>query len=265
MTELRADCTQCHGLCCVALAFVTSADFPFAKDAGDPCPNLTPADRCTIHDDLRPRGFAGCAAYDCFGAGQRVSQVTFGGRHWRTSPELRAPMFALLPAMRQLHELLWYLADARRRPECAGLRARLEDARSAIDQLAGGPPDELERCDLDAVRAGVNPLLLRASHLVRARVAGRPDRRHANLAGARLRQAHLHGADLRGAYLMGADLRDADLRRADLIGADLRDADLRGTDLDSAIFLTRGQLGAARGDGRTRLPDWLDRPGHWAN
>jgi hypothetical protein len=78
-SSLRADCARCAGLCCVAPAFVASTDFALDKEAGQPCPNLAPDFRCTIHDRLRQAGFPGCAAYDCFGAGQRVTQVTFGG------------------------------------------------------------------------------------------------------------------------------------------------------------------------------------------
>ena len=76
---LRADCERCFGLCCVALPFAVSADFALDKPAGTPCPNLRGDHRCGIHAKLRPSGFTGCTVYDCFGAGQRVSQVTFGG------------------------------------------------------------------------------------------------------------------------------------------------------------------------------------------
>ena len=88
-------------------------------------------------------------------------------------------------------------------------------------------------------------------------------RRAADLVGARLRGADLRAADLRGALLVAADLREADLRTADLLGADLRDADLRGSDLREALFLTRPQVAAARGDRRTRLPAGLARPAGW--
>ena len=71
---LRADCAQCVGLCCVAPAFAVSADFAIDKAAGQPCPNLQADFRCGIHAGLRDRGFRGCAVYDCFGAGQRVSR-----------------------------------------------------------------------------------------------------------------------------------------------------------------------------------------------
>ena len=50
--------------------------------------------------------------FDCFGAGQHLTQGTFGGRDWRSAPEIAGAMFAGLPIMRQLHELLWYLTEA---------------------------------------------------------------------------------------------------------------------------------------------------------
>src|SRR5262244_4212574 len=111
-SSLRADCARCAGLCCVAPAFSASADFAIDKAADQPCPNLRADFRCGIHDRLRPRGFGGCAAFDCLGAGQKVAQVTFGGRDWRADPALAAPMFAAFAVMRQLHELLWYLNEA---------------------------------------------------------------------------------------------------------------------------------------------------------
>ncbi|NEE31666.1 pentapeptide repeat-containing protein, partial [Streptomyces sp. SID7982] len=64
---------------------------------------------------------------------------------------------------------------------------------------------------------------------------------------------------------IAADLSGADLRDADLIGADMRDTDLRGADLRGALFLTQPQLNAARGDARTKVPQTLERPPHWAD
>lgn len=262
---LRAECGDCFGLCCVALAFTRSADFAEDKKAGDPCRHLGGDHSCGIHDRLRDRGYAGCTVYDCFGAGQRLSQVTFGGRDWRGAADGGSAMFAALPVMRQLHELLWYLTEALTLRAAAPAHREIERAAIRIESLTRSTPDELAEADPAAERAAVNGLLLRVSAAVRSRAPGRRrDHRNADLIGARLKGADLRGADLRGAYLIGADLRDADLRLADLIGADLRDADLRGADLTDALFLTPAQLGAARGDARTRVPASLPRPGHWA-
>jgi uncharacterized protein YjbI with pentapeptide repeats len=262
--ELRADCAACFGLCCVGLAFSRSADFARDKKAGEPCEHLDRDERCGIHPRLRERGYRGCSVYDCFGAGQKLSRTLAGGTGWRQAADGGAALFAALPLLRQLHELLWYLTEIAALPVAAALHreaAAAERHVRALADLPGGPPPGL---DPAAERAAVNPLLLRASALVRAQAPTRPrSRRGADLAGARLRGKDLRGTDFRGAYLMGADLRDADLRHTDMIGADLRGTDLRGADLTHAVFLTQAQAAAARGDGRTRLPARLLRPAHW--
>ncbi|MBN6054040.1 pentapeptide repeat-containing protein [Nonomuraea sp. RK-328] len=272
LRDLRADCTSCFALCCVALPFSRSADFAVDKDAGRPCHNLQDDFRCGIHRHLRQEGFPGCTVFDCFGAGQKVSQVTFGGHDWRSEPGTAGRMFAVFPVVRQLHELLWYLTEALTLPGAAPVHDEARRARDEIDALTRLSPEELAGLDVAERRRQVNPLLLRVSELVRApaRTGGqggrdrKKDRRGADLIGARLRGADLRGADLRGAYLIGADLRGADLRLADLIGADLRGADLSGADLTGSVFLTQPQLNAARGDAATRIPPGLTRPDHWS-
>jgi uncharacterized protein YjbI with pentapeptide repeats len=251
-------------LCCVAPAFSASADFAIDKDAGQPCPNLKPDFRCGIHDHLRQRGFPGCAAYDCFGAGQKVAQVTFGGQDWRRNPHIAVQMFGALTIMRQLHELLWYLSEALTLPSARSLHDQLSRALDETERLTRGSPGALAALDVGAHRRDVNALLLRASERARAGARRRPaDRRGADLIGKDLRGADLRAASLRGAYLIGADLSGADLRMADVTGADFRSADLSGADLTDSIFLTRSQLQAARGDLRTKLPPSLTRPPHW--
>jgi uncharacterized protein YjbI with pentapeptide repeats len=222
----------------VAPAFARSADFAIDKPAGHACPNLADDFRCTIHERLTGSGFRGCVVFDCFGAGQRITQETFGGRDWRSAPG----MLAVLPIMRQLHELMWYLTEALKLDEAQRLHPELRKALDETDRLAAGTPAELRALDLTAYRDEVNPLLQRASRLARG---NGPDHRGADLVGRRLRGADLRGASLRGALLIGADLRGADLRRADFTGADLRGADLRGADLRGALFLTAAQLRAA--------------------
>jgi len=262
---LRADCERCFGLCCVAPAFAASADFAIDKDAGRPCPHLQPDFRCGIHRALRQRGFPGCAAYDCFGAGQKVAQVTFAGRDWRRAPQTARQMFEAFTIVRQLHELLWYLSEALELEPARPLYPELGAALDETERLTHGSLDAVVALDVAAHRRGVHALLLRTSELARAGAGRRRvDRGWADLAGAKLRGADLRGASLRGARLIGADLRGADLRLADLLGADLRAADIRAADLRGSIFLLQSQLDAAKGDSGTRLPPPLVRPSHWA-
>jgi len=276
--DLGADCANCFGLCCVALAFTRSVDFPVDKDAGDPCTNLDPTDGCTIHPRLRSEGFRGCTVFDCSGAGQKVSRHTFAGRSWRDDTATRGAMFAVFPVVRRLHELLRYLDEAitlARDAQDARAAAPLTERFDRVRALSDADPDTLLAADVDAEYDAARPLLLGASRDARARSArdGSGDDRRigrlrvgpgADLLGADLRRADLRGASLRGALLIGADLTGADLRRCECIGADLRDADLSGADLRGAVYLTQMQVNAARGDGRTRLDDGFQRPSHWA-
>jgi uncharacterized protein YjbI with pentapeptide repeats len=260
--SLRADCERCFGLCCVAPAFSASADFAISKPAGQACPNLQRDFRCGIHTRLRQQGFRGCTVYDCFGAGQQVSQVTFGGRDWRRAPESATEMFKVFPIVRDLHELAWYVSEARTLP-ARSLHGALNRALQETERLAGLGPDALAELDVAAHRRSVNNLLLAASGLVRADVPHQLDYRGADLIGADLHGQDLRGASLRGACLIEADLRVADLRMVDVIGADLRGAHIAGADLSGSIFLVQSQLDSASGDSSTTLPASLTYPTHW--
>lgn len=261
--QLQADCKRCFALCCVAPAFSASADFAITKNAGQACPHLQSDLRCKIHPRLRQQGFRGCAVYDCFGAGQKVSQVTFGGLDWRQAPQTARQMFDVFQMMRTLHELLWYLTEALSLPAARTLHGELSRALEQTERLTYSDPVALLELDVAAHRQDINGLLLRASELARAEIRHKKDYRGADLIGAKLKGANLRGASLRGAYLIGADLSGADLRLADVIGADFRDADLSGADLTGSIFLIQSQLDAAKGDMQTKLPPSFTRPEHW--
>lgn len=254
---LTADCAACAALCCVVLPLTRSHDFAIDKPAGVPCPHLHADDRCAIHDRLRPSGFPGCAAFDCFGAGQRVVQEVYGGR-------LGAPeeVTAVLGVLRATQEAVFLLRWAVALPEADPDRSAIDDLHARLVAVADGAPVQVVGTDVAALRARAGDLLHAVS---RRRRGGRgAELAGVDLAGGDLRSQDLRAADLRGSLLVGSDLRGCDLDRADLLGADLRGADLRGTDLAGALFLTRPQLASATGDGATRLPAGFERPDGWA-
>lgn len=263
--QLHADCTNCFGLCCVALPYAKSADFAKDKAGGTPCSNLDSDYRCTIHNNLRNKGYRGCTVYECFGAGQKVSQITYGGNDWRNHPETAAEMYEVFPIMQQLHEMLSYLYEARSLKETKAIYKDLEIAIEETGKLTNFSPRSIIELDVPAHRVMINELLLRTSELVRAKASQgkRSKSLKRDLLGANLKGANLRGANLRGALLIAADLRNADMRMADLIGADFRDADLSGADLTGSIFLTQAQVNAAKGDKHTKLPSSLTMPTHW--
>jgi hypothetical protein len=247
----------------VVPAFTRSAQFALTKPAGVACLHLRDH-QCSIHPRLRDEGFSGCVAYDCFGAGQRVTSDVLAGRDWRTDPEALDEVRDALPWVRRWHEVAWYLDEAARLPAVAPLRDLLVAARDGARDLAGRSPDDPVAEDAGVQRAEMDHLLRRASDLARAGFPDARDLRGASLLSARLAGADLRGANLRGATLVGSDLRRAHLTGADLTGADLRGADLREADLAGALFVHQSQLETAAGDAATRIPPGLSRPGHWA-
>ncbi|AGK99459.1 pentapeptide repeat-containing protein [Clostridium pasteurianum] len=271
--NLQADCENCFGFCCVALYFSASEGFPVDKDAGKPCINLQSDFRCSVHKSLRKLGLKGCIAYDCFGAGQKVAQVTYGGHDWRQVPKSAKQMYEVFLIMRQIHEMLWYLAESLTLQQTCHIQGELSSMLNETERLTLLSPDSLIELDVAAHRGDVNTLLLQTSELVRSEVqpGQKTSSRHQktlgrglDLIGANLRKNDLRGANLRGAYLIAADLRGVDLSGADLIGADLRDADLRGANLTHSIFLTQAQINTAKGDSDTKLPISLTRPIYWS-
>jgi hypothetical protein len=131
--HLRADCHACCGLCCVALPFDAIQGFGFDKPAHTPCMHLDAKHRCSIHGELRARGFGGCDAFDCAGAGQRVTARLFGGAAWTDSPRTRARMLEAFAKVRALHELMALLHVALSHVDDPALSARLAELDGRCD------------------------------------------------------------------------------------------------------------------------------------
>ncbi|MGJ3189789.1 pentapeptide repeat-containing protein [Paenarthrobacter sp. FR1] len=271
---LRPDCGNCFALCCTALGFARSVDFAIDKPAATPCPNMAEDFSCAIHQSLRPRGFRGCTDFDCFGAGQVVSQHTFEGTSWTQDPSTKSSMFAVFKMVRQLHEMLWYLVEAQQRtfdPDLAVAAGHLSDHIAATAQ---GDASAILGADVETLHSEVRHLLMEVSEELRASYGAEDQQTPdggprdgelsgADLMGADLANRRLCGVDLRGAYLIGARLRGSDLTAADLLGADLRGAQLHGADLSRALYLTNSQVNSAEGDPNTLLPPRIARPSHW--
>ncbi|HEU4430704.1 MAG TPA: hypothetical protein VFT98_18225 [Myxococcota bacterium] len=143
--DLVPDCGRCAALCCVATSFDAGAAFAFDKAAGERCRHLRRDDRCAIHASLAARGFAGCAAYDCYGAGQRVT------RAFAATARSERERNAAFLAQRVVHELLWQLTEAQKL--CPASHAELRSAiareiealdRAAREPLAAPPERVLE-------------------------------------------------------------------------------------------------------------------------
>ncbi len=146
-------------MCCVALAFDRSPSFAVNKPAGAPCENLDAAGRCTIHENLDQRGYKGCVAYDCLGAGQRITQDIFGGRHWLEDRRLLEPMSRAFAVMRRIHGMLELLAAAEALPLDTGERARLAGLAAKLEPRQGWSEASLKAAPISQIGAEVNAFL----------------------------------------------------------------------------------------------------------
>lgn len=265
--DLKSDCINCFGLCCVALPYGKSADFPFNKDGGSPCRNLCSNNLCSIHDQLREQGFRGCVSYECFGAGQIVSQSIYNGKDWREDAEHAEEMFAVFPLVQQLHEMLWYLKQAMTLKETQSIQTSIQMIFEETVELTVKKPKEILEIDIVAHRGKVNALLVETSNMYRSdiniNVEKKRIRKDVDFLGANLKGLNLQGADFRGKLMIASNLSNSDLRKADFIGADLRDANLSGADLTDVLFLTQSQVNSAIGDNHTKIPSYIERPSHW--
>ncbi len=265
MHDLKSDCKNCFALCCVALPFGKSHDFPFNKDGGEPCRNLCSNNMCSIHDHLKDKGFNGCVTYECFGSGQHVSQSIYGGKDWREGSEHAEEMFAVFPVVQQLYEMLWYLKQTLTLKETQAFHDSLQKIYDDTVKLTEKDPKEILEIDITEHRVKVNALLKETSKLYRDSMMkkGKKIKETADLIAANLKGLDLKGEDFRGKLLIAANLSDSDLRKVDFIGADLRDAKLYGANLTGALFLTQSQINSAKGDNLTEIPSYLEKPDHW--
>ncbi|MGL4373201.1 MAG: pentapeptide repeat-containing protein, partial [Turicibacter sp.] len=224
------------------------------------------------HDNLTNQGLKGCTTYDCFGAGQKVSQVTFNKKSWRENKGQAKAMFDVFLVMRQIHEMLWYLEESLKLKMIAPFYPEIELMLKETDCLTYLSVDALQKIDIPSHRFKVNQVLMKISECVRTE--SRRDQKNqtgrfkafnrgADLVGKDLRKMDLVGANLRGAYLIAANLSGMDLSGADVIGADFRDANLSGANLSQTLFITQAQINCAKGDHKTKLPDTLLRPTQW--
>lgn len=130
--RLKADCSACVALCCVIPPFDAVQGFGFDKPAETPCQHLCADHRCGIHAGLIEQGFSGCVAFDCLGAGQRLTAqavARFGSADWRARPEVARWLFAAYPRVRQAQEWLARLtlaATVTGRPELQALADALD-------------------------------------------------------------------------------------------------------------------------------------------
>ena len=144
VVSLKADCSQCQALCCVALAFDRSDMFAIDKQAGVACPNLATDYGCKIHAKLGQCGFVGCQKYDCLGAGQRIVNEVFSDIDWMNNASQLPVIMEAFAALRRVHELLELLLAARCLPLPDGDGAICTQLIADLSPASGWQPKTLK-------------------------------------------------------------------------------------------------------------------------
>jgi hypothetical protein len=143
----------------VSLAFDRSPWFSFDKAANEACRRLESTNRCAIHGDLRVAGHAGCASYDCYGAGQRVTQELFPGVAWRDDPKRARALFEAFRRLRDLHELRLLLHETERLPLPLAAFEHRAKLLAKLEPRAGFSATTLAALDLCALDNAVHAYL----------------------------------------------------------------------------------------------------------
>jgi hypothetical protein len=160
MPTFRADCSKCCGLCCVVPDLLAVQGFGVDKPAETPCVHLNVHQRCSIHATRPIHGYPACAGFDCFGAGQWITQNLFGGAQWTDSPDLASKMFAAyrhwaprFAAAALLEAALPYVREDAR-CSLAGMMAELTSGETAA-HLKVGDAVRLRRETIAVIRASL--------------------------------------------------------------------------------------------------------------
>ena len=160
MSNYRADCSRCCGLCCVVPHQLTVQGFGADKPADTPCTHLDRLHRCSIHAARPDHGYPACEAFDCFGAGQWVTQHLFEGARWTDSLDTARRMFAAyrywaprFEAAALIEAALPYLRDDAR-CSLAAIMAELTASEAAADSTPGDA-HRLRQKTLAAIRAAL--------------------------------------------------------------------------------------------------------------
>lgn len=149
---LAADCSVCRGLCCIAKSFEAGESFAITKPAHVPCVHLDEGRRCSIYGEREEKGFSGCAAFDCYGAGPLATKLA---ERVGEAEVLRA-----FDVLCEIQEARWLLERALSLlPPRSDLACEISAQLRLLAGVAEGEARPLLRVDVDAVAADARRLL----------------------------------------------------------------------------------------------------------
>ena len=263
LDELKADCLKCSGLCCTALFFSKIDGFPENKVAGKPCKKLKNEYLCKIHHELEKRNMKGCIGYDCFGAGQHVTQAIYKGKTWQTSQEQAQEIFDVFIIIFQLYQIRYFLEEAKLVIPAKRLWNDIQNLINENETLSNYTPQNILNIDVESYRNRVNIILKQVCTSIRKCLKNNDNRRLTDFLGRSFKKKDMSGLDLSMKLLIATNFDSCIFDGTIFLGADTRDADFSNADLSESVFLTQGQINSAKGNRSTKLPKHLDYPITW--
>ena len=257
-----SDCSRCSGLCCIALYCFKSDGFPQNKPVGKPCINLMDNFKCRIHNDLERMGMRGCIGYDCFGAGQYLTEEVYSGVTWQTQPERVKEICDLYMFMYRMFQLRFFLYESKKLASSETLLPEINQLLQENDEICRLPIQEMLPYPIDAYQDKVNHVL-KKSCVELNKFLGVKNSTETNFLNRNFKGKNLSGFDFNMKPLIASNFQNCNFKGATFIGTDTRDANFDGADLREAVFLSQGQINAAKGSRRTKLPKHLKYPVTW--
>lgn len=261
--QLKADCSRCSGLCCTALYFSKVDGFPENKIAGKPCTKLQKDYRCNIHRELKKRNMKGCIGYDCFGAGQHVTQDIYKGETWQTSQEYSKEIFEVFMKVFQFYQMRYFLEESM---TIVTAKELSNDIIKLIDENKGicnSTPQIILDTDIESYRNKVNIVLKQVCSSITTSFKYSINMDLTDFLGKDLSKRDMSGLDLSMKLLITTNFDDCKFDGTIFLGADTRDTNFSNADLREAAFLSQGQINSAKGNKNTKIPQYLDYPVTW--
>jgi uncharacterized protein YjbI with pentapeptide repeats len=263
MDKLKSECEKCSGLCCTALFFSKIDGFPKDKIAGIPCVNLLENYQCKIHSQLNQKKMKGCIGYDCFGAGQQVTQVVYKGKTWDAFPKQKSEIFDVFLKVYYLHQIRYFLIDSLLNISDVIIKEKIVKLLDENIEICDESPHRLMAFDVEEHRNKVNTVLKQVCALIQQMYNSENNHCPDDYFGKSFIKKNLSGFDLSSKLLIAADFTDCIFRGTIFLGADTRDANFNNADLSGAIFLTQGQINSSKGNSNTKIPSHLFYPPTW--
>ena len=261
--HMKSDCSKCSGLCCIALFFSKIDGFPIDKAPGQPCINLLKDYRCKIHSQLEKQKMKGCIGYDCFGAGQHVTQVIYQGQTWNDIPNQSMEIFDVFIIVFQLYQIRYYLTEATSLISAKPLKKSIQCLIDENIKMCHYRPKDILSLDLEQYRNKSNHILKQVCKLLQQSIHSENKKGLANFPGGNFKGQDMSGADLSTKLLIAANFENSLFNGTLFLGADTRDTNFDDADLSEAVFLTQGQVNSAKGNRNTKLPYQLEYPSTW--